>query len=111
MAGKFELKASKSGQFMFNLKAGNGQVILTSEMYKQKASAQNGIESVKKHAPNDDNFERKTSKREEPFFVLKASNGQVIGMSEMYSSKSAMEKGIASVKKNAPDAKVEDLTA
>lgn len=111
MAGKFELKKSKSDQFMFNLKAGNGQVILTSEMYKQKASAQNGIESVKKHAGSDDNFERKTSKREEPFFVLKASNGQVIGMSEMYSSDSAMEKGIASVKTNAPDAEVQDLTA
>ena len=50
MAGKFELKATKSGQFVFNLKAGNGQVIATSEQYTTKAAALNGIESVKKHA-------------------------------------------------------------
>lgn len=111
MAGKFEVKKSASDQFMFNLKAANGQVILTSEQYKQKGSAMNGIESVRKHSAEDEFFERKTSKRDEPFFVLKAANGQTIGKSEMYSSTSAMEKGIASVKKNAPEARIEDLTA
>lgn len=50
MAGKFELKATKSGQFMFNLKASNGQIIATSEHYTTKAAALKGIESVKKHA-------------------------------------------------------------
>jgi uncharacterized protein len=50
MAGKFELKQAKSGQFHFNLKAGNGEIIATSEMYESKASAKNGIESVKKNA-------------------------------------------------------------
>jgi uncharacterized protein YegP (UPF0339 family) len=110
MAGKFELKKSKSGKFMFNLKAGNGQVILSSELYQAKESAVKGIESVKKNASSDGNFERKISGKEEPFFVLKANNGQVIGMSEMYSSPAAMENGIESVKTNAPDAKVEDLT-
>ena len=74
MAGKFELKRSKSGQFMFNLKAGNHQVILTSELYREKAGAQNGIESVKKHAGDDANYERKTSRKGEPYFVLKATN-------------------------------------
>jgi uncharacterized protein YegP (UPF0339 family) len=53
---------------------------------------------------------RKNSKKGEPYFVLKAANGKVIGTSEMYSSESAMNDGIKSVKKNAPDAKVEDLT-
>jgi uncharacterized protein len=110
MAGKFELKKSKSGKFMFNLKAGNGQVILSSELYQAKDSAVKGIESVKKNAPNDGSYERKTSGKEEPFFVLKASNGQTIGMSEMYSSVAAMENGIQSVKTNAPEAKMEDLT-
>lgn len=50
MAGKFELKTAKSGQFHFNLKAGNGEVIATSEMYQSKAAALNGIESVKSNA-------------------------------------------------------------
>jgi uncharacterized protein YegP (UPF0339 family) len=111
MAGKFELKKSKSGQFMFNLKAANYQIILTSELYHQKASAQNGIESVKKHAGKDANYERKISSKGEPYFVLKATNRQVIGKSEMYSSARGMEKGIASVKANAPGATVVDLTA
>ncbi len=110
MAGKFELKKSDSGQFMFNLKAANNQTILTSELYRDKAGAQNGIESVKKHAGADANYERKTSKKDEPFFVLKASNGQIIGKSEMYSSAAAMENGIASVKANGPSAAVVDLT-
>jgi uncharacterized protein YegP (UPF0339 family) len=52
MAGTFELKTAKSGQFHFNLKAGNGQVIATSEMYESKASALNGIASVKTNAPD-----------------------------------------------------------
>jgi len=111
MAGKFELKKSKSGQFMFNLKAANGQVILTSELYKAKAGAENGIASVRKNAGNDANFERKSSGKNEPYFVLKAANKEIIGKSEMYSSAASMENGIASVKTNAPDAKVEDLTA
>jgi len=111
MAGKFELKKAKDGQFMFNLKAGNGQVILTSELYKTKASAENGIESVRKNADRDVAFETRTNSKGEPYFILKATNGQEIGRSEYYSGNSAMENGIASVKKNAPDAGVDDITA
>jgi uncharacterized protein len=110
MASKFELKKTKSGKFNFNLKAANGQVILTSELYEAKSSALDGIESVKKNAAVDTRFERKTSSKNEPYFTLKAGNGQVIGMSEMYSSTSSMENGINSVKTNAPGAGVEDLT-
>jgi uncharacterized protein len=110
MAGKFDLKISPSGKPMFNLKASNGQIILTSELYETKKAAENGIASVKKNAPDDKRYERKEAKNGEPYFVLKSGNGQVIGKSEMYSSKAAMENGIASVKKNAPDAKVEDNT-
>jgi len=111
MAGKFELKKSKDGQFMFNLKAANGQVILTSELYKTKPSAENGIESVRKNSAREGAFEVKANAKGEPYFILKATNGQEVGRSEYYSSTKAMENGIESVKKNAPEAKVEDLTA
>ena len=110
MAGKFELKKSPSGKFMFNLKAGNGQIILTSQMYATKASAVNGIESVRKNSQDDSRFDRKVAKNGEPLFSLTSSNGQNIGKSESYSSASAMENGVASVKKNAPDAPVADNT-
>ncbi len=111
MAAKFELKKSKDGQFMFNLKAANGQVILTSELYKTKASAENGIESVRKNSAREGAFEVKSNSRGEPYFILKATNGQEIGRSEYYSSKSSMDNGIASVKKNAPEARLSDISA
>lgn len=110
MAGKYDLKKSSNGKFMFNLKAGNGQIILTSEMYEAKSGAENGIESVRKNGGEEKRFERRESKKKEPYFVLKAGNGQVIGRSEMYSSNAAMENGIASVMKNAADAKTDDQT-
>ena len=109
MAGTFEIKRAKDGQFYFNLKARNGEIILTSEMYTTKASAQNGIASVMTNALLDQRFERKTSKRGEPYFVLKAANGEPIGVSEMYSASSAMENGIESVKRHAPEAQLADL--
>ena len=110
MSAHYELKAASGNQFMFNLKAANGEIILTSETYKAKEGALNGIESVRKNSPNDEQFERKTSKSSQPFFVLKAKNHEIIGESEMYSSESAMEKGIESVKKNGPTATLNDLT-
>lgn len=108
MAGKFVLKTGKNGKIHFNLKASNGQVILTSEKYENRASAVKGIESVRKNSANDARFERKTAKDGSPYFTLKAANGEPIGKSEMYRSKSSMENGIASVAKNAPDAAVVD---
>lgn len=110
MAGKFELKKAKDGQFHFNLKAGNGRVILASETYRDKRNALAGIESVRKNSPAAGRYERKTSARGEPYFVLTAPNGQTIGQSEMYSSPAAMEKGIASVRKNAATARLNDYT-
>ena len=111
MAAKYELKLSPSGKFTFNLKAGNGQVILTSQLYESKAAAEGGIESVRTNSPDDARYERRTSKNDEPYFVLKAGNGQIIGNSEMYSGEAAMENGIESVKKNGPEAEVMDNTA
>jgi len=110
MAGKFELKKAKNDHFMFNLKAGNGEIILTSEMYTTKSGAENGIHSVKENAKSPDNFKALLSKKGEPYFVLRAGNNQVIGTSETYSSDSAMKNGMESVKKTAPGAAVDDQT-
>lgn len=104
MAGKFELKVAKNGKYHFNLLAGNGQIILSSEMYESKSAAENGIASVSKNARDDGRYARLTSKAGDPYFTLKAGNGQVIGQSEMYKSNASMENGIESVKKNGPAA-------
>jgi Uncharacterized conserved protein len=108
MPGKFEIKSGKTGKFRFNLKATNGQIILSSEAYDSRKGAEGGIASVKKNAGNDGRFERKTAKDGSSYFVLKAANGEPIGKSEMYKTKRSMENGIASVGKNAPDAAVVD---
>jgi uncharacterized protein len=94
-----------------NLKAGNGEIILTSETYKSKDACLNGVESVRKNSVIDENFDRRTAKNGKPYFALKASNGQDIGRSEMYNSKASMERGIQFVKRNAPDAKLVEVAA
>ncbi|HCO67192.1 MAG TPA: hypothetical protein DIT04_05470 [Dysgonomonas sp.] len=109
--GKFEITKRKNGEFQFNLKAGNGQIILTSEGYTTKTNCNKGIESVKKNAPVDERYDKKEAKNGKYFFNLKATNGQIIGSSEMYESMSGRDNGIESVKKNAPEAEVVDLTA
>ncbi len=110
MAGTYELKHAAKNQFMFNLKAGNGQVILTSETYTTKEAAKSGFESCRKNSADDAQYERKTSSGGRPYFVLLAGNKQVIGKSQMYSSTSSMEGGIASCKENGPKATVVDET-
>lgn len=109
MAGKFVLKSARGGKFRFNLCAGNGQVVLTSESYNTKKAAENGIASIGKNCDTDKFYDRKVAKNGKPYFNLKAGNGQVIGKSQMYSSNAAMEKGIASVMKNGKS-KVDDQT-
>lgn len=110
MAGKFELKKSKNNKFFFNLLATNGQVILTSEMYEARASALNGIRSVQKNGGDAARYEKLEAKSGSPYFTLKATNGQVIGQSQMYASTSGRDGGIASCMKNAPGAETVDLT-
>ena len=110
MAGRFELKQAKDSQYMFNLKAGNGQTILSSEGYAQKASCLNGIASVKANSTDDNKYDRLTSSNGKPYFNLKAANGQVIGSSQMYESEVSRDNGIESVKANAPEATVNDET-
>jgi uncharacterized protein len=109
--GKFVITTRKNGEFQFNLKAGNGQTILASEGYTTKAACENGIESVRKNSQDDSRFEKLEAKDGRPYFNLKAGNGQVIGNSEMYESVSSRDNGIESVKKNAPDATVDDQSA
>jgi uncharacterized protein YegP (UPF0339 family) len=108
--GKFVITKRVNGEFQFNLKAGNGQTILSSEGYAAKSGCQNGIQSVIKNAADDSRYDRKTSKNGKPYFNLKAANGEIIGTSEMYESTAALENGVASVKSNAPGASVEDLS-
>jgi uncharacterized protein YegP (UPF0339 family) len=108
--GKFVITTRSNGEFQFNLKAGNGQTILTSEGYSTKSACTNGIESVKTNSQDDSRYDKKESSSGKPFFNLKAGNGQIIGASEMYESTSARDNGIASVKSNAPDATTEDQT-
>jgi len=108
--GKFIISKRTNGDYQFNLKAANGQVILTSQGYNSKSGCENGIESVKKNSQDDNKFERHTAKDGRCYFNLKASNGQIIGTSQMYESENGMENGIESVKSNAPGASVEDQT-
>ena len=118
--GKFVFKTVASG-FKFDLKAGNGEVIATSEVYTTEDACKNGIASVAKNAPvanveNQTNegyaaekcpkFEVYTDKAGEYRFRLKATNGQIIAVSEGYVAKASCVNGIESVQKNAPDAEI-----
>lgn len=110
MAGKYALAKTSDGKFVFNLEADNNQKILTSESYDAKGSAEQGIESVRSNATTDARFGRMTSSDSQPYFVLKAANGEVIGTSEQYASVTAMEDGIKSVMTNASSMTVDDRT-
>jgi uncharacterized protein YegP (UPF0339 family) len=110
MAGSFVIEKASSGKYRFNLRAGNYEIILTSEAYETKSGAEGGIESVRKNAKDDARYVRKTASDGSPYFTLTATNGQVIGTSEMYSSTPARDNGIESVKTDAPEATVVDRT-
>jgi uncharacterized protein YegP (UPF0339 family) len=110
MAGYYELKVAKNGEYFFNLVAGNGQNILKSEMYSSRSAAENGIASVQANCGEDGQYECKESSNGKTYFVLKARNHQVIGQSQMYESESGCENGMASVKTNGSTTDVRDLT-
>lgn len=111
MSGYYELKTTATGKHMFNLKAGNHEVILTSEIYESKEAALNGIASVRTNGPHEASYEKKVSVKGEPYFALKAANGQTIGKSEMYTSEAGRDNGIASVRNNSPSEKVVEVKA
>ena len=100
MSGWYELSNSTDGQFRFVLKAGNGEIILTSELYTTKAAAQNGIASVQANSAIDARYENKVAGNGKHFFNLKAVNHQVIGTSQMYATTQSRDVGAASVKTN-----------
>ena len=119
--GKFVIKETKNGGFVFNLKAGNGEVIAVSETYSSLASCKNGIESVRKNAVeakledqtvenfekvSNPKFEIYTDKAGEFRFRLKAKNGEIIATGEGYKAKPSCKNGIESIRKNAPEAEV-----
>lgn len=108
--GIFVITQRKDGEFQFNLNAANGLTILTSQGYAKKAGCENGIASVRVNSADESMFELMTSASGQPYFNLKASNGQVIGVSQMYESKATRDNGIVSVMTNAPDASVTDET-
>jgi uncharacterized protein len=105
---KFVITKRKNGEYQFNLQAGNGQTILSSEGYSTKSNCENGIESVKRNAQDDNKFSRENSTNDKFYFNLKATNGQVIGSSQMYQSEASRDNGIESVKSNAHGASVDD---
>lgn len=120
MASKFVISAVKTGT-KFNLKATNGEVIATSEVYKTKTSCKKGIESVKKNAviaavedqtkegfakEKNPKFEIYKDKAGEFRFRLKAKNGEIIATGEGYKTMKSCQNGIASIKKNAPEAAI-----
>lgn len=109
MAGYFDLKRSGT-QFMFNLRGANHETVLTSERYMTKEGAQNGINSVKQNAPFDAQYRKLTNTAGQPYFTLKAGNGETIGTGESYSSTSARDAGIQAVKGNGPSAPTKDNT-
>ena len=111
MAGRFEVSTGKDKKFYFHLKAANGQIILASQGYAAKKSCLNGVESVRTNSQDAARFETMTAKNGKHYFVVKANNGQVVGTSQMYKGTSGCSNGMASVKKNAPKAKLVDLTA
>lgn len=110
MAEAYVLKKSSDNQFYFYLRARNNEPILVSERYTTKASANNGIESCKANSPHDSRYEKRTSTKGEPYFVLKARNGEPVGRSEMYSSEAARDNGIEACKKYGPTAPTDDQT-
>ena len=110
MASKFHLKKASNEQFHFNLHASNGEIVLTSELYKAKTSAIDGIESVRKNSQREGAFEVKVATNGKHYFVLKATNGQVVGQGQMYASKATADAGVAAVKRYAGDAPISDDT-
>jgi hypothetical protein len=107
---KFEVyQSGAKNEFRFRLKADNGQIILSSEGYSNKAGCMNGIESVKKNAADPKRFTKNTTPTGMFRFTVTAANNQVIGTSQNYQSESGCDNGIASVMKNAPAAEIKEV--
>jgi uncharacterized protein YegP (UPF0339 family) len=104
---RFRITKGEGDEYTFNLTAANGEKILSSERYASHSGAVRGVAAVKENAAIDARYERRDARDGTVYFVLKAGNGEIVGTSEMYSGSSARERGIESVKVNAPAAGVE----
>ena len=109
MPAKFEIKTGKNDKLHFNLIAANGEVILTSQMYASRAGAVKGIASIQNNCGCPERFERREGKGGKSHFVLKSTNGRVVGTSQVYKTTAAMEKGIKSVAKSGATAKTVEI--
>lgn len=110
MSGWFELKKASNGKYFFALKAGNGEIVLSSEMYEARKSAEAGIASVQKNSKDESHYAPAESSNGKYYFTLKAANNQVIGKSQMYESAASRDAGIASVKTIGATPQVKDAT-
>ena len=110
MSGKYVLHAAGKDEFHWDLKSANMETILSSELYTAKKSAEGGIEACRANSDATAHYGRLTSKNNQPYFVLKAANGEVIGTSQMYGSGEARDHGINSCRKFGPSAVIQDDT-
>jgi len=110
VAGKFEIYKDKAGEFRFRLKASNGEIVLSSEGYKAKTGASNGVASVQKNCTDEKCFTKNTTASGKFRFNIRAKNNQVIGTSQSYDSEAARDNGIQAIARAAAGAKVADLT-
>lgn len=111
MDGWFDVNKSNAEDFYFVLKSGNGEVVMTSEMYRSRASADVGIASVQANSDEDFNYERATATDGKFYFNLQsAGNHEVIGASQMYATMETRETGIDSVKTNGKSTTIKDNT-
>ncbi len=108
MSAKFLIQRAKNDEFYFTLKAANGEPVGRSEMYTQKASAKNGIESVKKNAGDHKNYAFKEGRDGQHYFSLKAGNGEIILQSQGYASEDGAKRGAEAVGRAASEAEILD---
>lgn len=104
MKGKFTIFTGSNGQYYFNLKASNGQIILTSEGYIYRSSCVDGIQSVRNNSPIENRYSRKIASNGQYYFTLHGANGEVIGTGETYVTPQGRDAGIEGVKRYAPNA-------
>lgn len=110
MPAKFELLRSHDDQYFFNLLDSSGEVLLTSELYKTKKSAEKGIASVQKHSEDEKRYDRRMNRGGQHYFVLRAPNNKIIGTSETYPTYARMEKAVQAVMKHGSNERLKDWT-
>ncbi len=103
---KFEIFQGKNKSYFFRYLSEDGRIILKSEKYNNKTSAQKAIRSIKRNSTDFASIQRRDARDGKYYFVLKAKNGKIIGTSNLYSSQTGREGGIYAVKRNARKAKI-----